>query len=104
MQNNGFKTLIFEDNYPLNKGNCHSLKQSYYDDSESNWLRSNLKTYCELPPVFKGEYHRKGRGERDNRWTYPTPEPLYDIVESDYLQIYFDELTNYTWMCFVEIN
>jgi len=105
-KNNGFKTLMFEDNYPLNRGNCHSLKQAFHNAKESNWLKTNLKTYCELPPVFTSKYHRRGRKSRDskeNEWTYPTPDPLYKNVEQDYLQVYFDELLNYTWMCFVEL-
>jgi len=104
-KNNGFKALVFEDNYPLNKGNCHSLKQSFYDNNEKDWLYNNLKTYHEMPPVFMSSNHRKfNRWDKDCKWNYPTPKPLYKSVQYDYLQIYYKELLNYTWMCFVELK
>lgn len=99
-QENGFKTLMFEDNYPPGQGDCYTLKQAFAKgDEDANYLRDILKVYYEFPPVFKMEKTRWG-----HKWDiYPTPKPLYESVEHHYLQVYFDEARWYTWMCYMEL-
>ena len=103
LENSGFKRMIFEDNYPTGQGDCYSFKQAFDRDGEdAAYLRSVLKVYSELPPVFMTEKTRWGDVWSQEK--YPTPEPLYRNIEKDYLQIFFDEAIYYNWMCYAEIK
>jgi hypothetical protein len=98
-----FKRIIFEDNYPTGQGDCYSLKQAFDRNSDdAAYLKKTLKIYNELPPIFQA-----ARTRWNDAWIndkYPTPEPLYRQVEKQYLRLYFDEATYYTWMCYVELT
>lgn len=99
----GFKTLVFEDNYPTGQGDCYSLKQAFDRDGEdARFLMRELKVYYEMPPVLKSKMTRFG-DDWDNK-KYPTPEALYSQVADRNLQLFLDEATDYTWMCYVELK
>jgi len=103
LEKNGFKKFIFEDNYPTGRGDCYSLKQAFdRDGQDANYLKSIIKVYNELPPVFKAEKtYWKDMWNEEN---YPTPEPLYKNLDKEYLRVFFDQAVHYTWMCYVELK
>lgn len=103
LERSGFKKVIFEDNFPTGQGDCYSLKQAFdRDGHDAAYLKSVLKVYNELPPIFKTE--KTWWGDIWSEEKYPTPEPLYKNVEKEYLRVFLDEATNYTWMCYVEFE
>ena len=83
----GFKHLIFEDNYPVGKGNCVSLKQHPE-------VTRTFKQYEEFPPILNMEKDRWGQ-EWESR------EPLFDSV--DLPPEFIQEAYSYTWICYVEL-
>ena len=98
----GFRHLMFEDNYPITQGDCVSLKTILEEDSlDSQKANKYLLSYYEFPPPVKGEVTRWG-----DAWTnevYPTHEPL--ITErSEGFEDYFDGYENYTWICYAEVG
>ena len=99
----GFKAIIFEDNYPTGQGDCYSLKQALDRDKEdARFLRRELKVYYEMPPVLRSKMTRWGDDWDNNR--YPTAEALFTQVESENLQLFLDEAIDYIWMCYVELK
>lgn len=98
---NNFKYAIFEDNYPIGKGNVVSLKQKFdIDNEDSNYLRSIIKTYYEFPPIMK---LKKNRWNED--WNkYPIKDPIIYSVKRNRNLIYKNEADNYTWLCYVEFK
>ena len=120
----GYKYLIFEDNYPLTKGDCLSIKKiidlynnrdtdlsksehnGKYEPSLNNieemydYINKNIKFYCELPPIFSPKKTRWG----DDWEVFLPKKPLYENVEKDYLKIYRDESKMYTYFLYVELN
>lgn len=120
----GYKYLIFEDNYPLTRGDCLSIKKiiDLYNSrdtdlskSEHNgkyeppldkieemhqFIKDNIKTYCEFPPIFCD-----GKSRWGIEWEkLVTKKPLYSLVEKDYLKIYKQEHKDYTYIAYVELN
>jgi len=99
----GFKAVIFEDNYPTGRGDCLSLKQAFDRDSkDAQFLKREVKVYYEMPPVLKSMLTSYG-DDWDNK-KYPTPEPLFSQVESKNAQIFLDQVLEYVWMCYVELK
>ncbi len=129
----GFKKYIFEDNYPSKQGDCYSLKKAFQhsgfnpnnkkknikmlirqfikpvklknippNSKDSDYLKNVLNIYYEFPPVFKKNKTRWGDDWEQNY--YPTPQPLYDKVEHDYLKIFEDEAIFYTWICYARLK
>jgi len=99
----GFIHFMDEDNYPIGKGDCFSIKQAFEYPDSSKWLFENLEVYYEFPPIFKGGVTRWGDSWENN---YPTPEPLLNF-EKDYdndFQILIDEYLDYTWICYGKIK
>lgn len=95
--------MIFEDNYPTGQGDCYSLKQAFdRDDEDAAYLRSILKVYNELPPVFKTEKTRWADMWSEEK--YPTPEPLYKSIKGMTFGFFLNEATHYNWMCYVELK
>lgn len=94
----GFKHLMFEDNYPVTQGDCVSLKTVLEEDKEGAVkVRDYLDCYYEFPPVVKGEKTRWG-----DDWTdefYPTHSALLTERTEEYKD-YFDGYENYTWICY----
>jgi len=70
--------------------------------ADGAYLRRNLSLYCELPPVFKPERTRWGTTWADD--AYPTPEPLLTEVNAPHQQVYLDEATDYTWICYARLQ
>ena len=98
----GFRRLMFDDNYPPGQGDCYSLKKAFAEGSEdADYLRSVLRVYYEFPPVFKTRRTRWGDEWRGKK--YATPRPLYERVKAPYLQLYLDEAPTYTWICYAEL-
>ena len=130
----GFKHMIFEDNYPPGRGDCYSLKQAFMEAGfhyvpgtvpekirgiargllqvqpkgvaanpvDAKYLKKNLEIYQELPPIFRVKRTRWGDEWSDER--YPTPEPLLTAVEKPTHQVYLDEATGYTWICYAKLR
>ena len=79
-----------------------SNKDVYPNEIDAMYLRQNLEIYHEFPPIFRTTQTRW-----DDTWDndkYPTPEPLLNSVDNIYQQIYLDEATSYTWMCYVKLK
>lgn len=120
----GYKYLIFEDNYPLTKGDCLSIKKiiDLYSNRNMNlsksehngkyeppinqieemyqFIKDNIKTYYEFPPIFC-----EGKSRWGTEWgKLVTKNPLYESVEKDYLKIYRLEHKDYTYIAYVELN
>lgn len=122
----GFTHLMFEDNYPVDCGDCYSLKKVWArcgfihpkglsleippngDDAE--YLSQNLEVYCELPPIFgftDTQHPAMENTPIDKPWDYemyPLPQPLLRRVEADYQQVFKDEAEHYRWMCYVKLK
>jgi len=98
----GFKHLMFEDNYPIIQGDCVSLKTILEENKEeSKNANKYLISYYEFPPPVKGEKTRWG-----DDWTdefYPTHDPLITERCEEY-EDYFDGYENYTWICYAEVG
>lgn len=124
-----FRHILFEDNYPPGRGDCYSMKKVLAhaghrafpglkarlsrmlgrltdrtiapNASDAEYVTQHAELIQELPPIFKREYTRWG-DPWDSR--YPTPEPLLTKVEKPYEQIFYDEATGYTWLCYVRLK
>ena len=68
--------------------------------ADAKYMRRNLDTYFEFPPVFKPSTTRWGDAWNEQ---YPTPEPLLREVSVPYQQLYLDEAQDYTWICYVKL-
>ena len=98
----GFKHLMFEDNYPVSQGDCVSLKTILEEDSDDRSIADNyLLSYYEFPPPVKGEKTRWGDDWTDEM--YPTHDPLITERTEAY-EDYFDGYENYTWICYAEVG
>jgi hypothetical protein len=99
---NGYKHLIFEDNYPIGQGDCVSLKQTFIKNNEdTEFIKKHIKIYYEFPPVFKHEYTRWGDLWDDK---YPTKSPLLiPNKNNEKYRIFYDESRDYTWISYVEL-
>lgn len=104
----GFIHIMCEDNYPAGQGpwqgaipysRIDSPKKSFMSGG-GKWIKKNCDIYYEFPPIFKEEKTRWG----DNWDKYPTPEPLCDTVECNYLQTFKDECLDYTWICYLKLK
>lgn len=70
--------------------------------ADSDYLERVLKVYYEFPPVFKTA---ETRWQDDwNDMDYPTVEPLYQEMESPYLNIFEEEAKSYNWICYAEVK
>ncbi len=113
-----FKYIMYEDNYPYDRGDVYSIKkvisqkpfvidhagtQRWFDNKPEDYqyLINNIKYYQELPPIFKDKITRwNSLWDSDG---YETPEPLFDIIDKDKYSIFFIERFDYTWICYLEI-
>jgi len=100
----GFKHLIFEDNYPIGRGDCISLKQILEEDNDtSNFLKEHIEIYCEFPPVFKRKKTRWGDNWDDEN--YPTENPLFNQLENnEKYKLFYDDAPGYTWIAYVKLK
>lgn len=129
----GFKQYIFEDNYPVNHGDCYSLKKVFqHAGFKSNVQNKNMKQIImNLIKPSKSEYippnssdsnylkdildiyyefppvFKKEKTRWGDNWDekyYPTPEPLYDKTGHDYLKVFEEEAIFYTWICYANLK
>lgn len=124
----GFRSAIFEDNYPPDIGDCYSLKKVFAGSGDtpvrphSPWwhrkktppiraavpansahrdsLLKRLETYYEGPPLVEMEKTRWGADWYDP--AYATKPALFARDEVD--ETTLREGTAFTWMCYVEIR
>ena len=100
---NGYKHLIFEDNYPTGQGDCISIKQTFDSDNDDcKFIRQHIKTYYEFPPIFIKENTRWG-----DKWSqekYPTKDPLFTKLHDNKYKLFFDEADTYTWIVYIELQ
>lgn len=112
----GFKDAMFEDNYPINKGDCYSIKHvltecGFHDGNKvyvspnsvhSKLFKQNVESYTTFPPLFK---NRKTRwGDEWNNEKYLIDTPILDEEEREKYSIIDYESGEYTWICFVRLN
>jgi len=98
----GFKHLMFEDNYPITQGDCVSLKTILEEGGEDGELaKKYLEVYYEFPPPVKGELTRWGDPWTDD--VYPTHDPLITERTAEY-EDYYDGYENYTWICYAKVG
>ena len=105
----GFKYLMFEDNYPPGQGDCVSLKKVFANQKNYkviphvdaiSWLPKVIKTYCEMPPIFELETNRWGLPWK----TYDSHEPLLEKRTEDYHDVFYRDMDQYTWINYLELK
>lgn len=112
----GFKFLMSEDNYPADQGDCYTPKKilsgspyvidmagkrEYFSPNPEHLrlFESIVKEYHEMPPIFAPEMTRWG-----NRWSsYSTPAPLLSNDQMKEYPTFFQESSDYTWICYMEL-
>ena len=115
----GIKHILYEDNYPPSQGDAYSPKkilscEDYVIDragaremhkfsyqSRADFERF-VKTYQELPPIFKLNQTRWGDVWEDPN--YPTKPPLLSNERKKDFPVFFDEADSYTWICYMELT
>lgn len=114
----GFKKIMYEDNYPIQQGDCYTpkkiianqdfiidkngIKNKYQKNNEDfKFFVENVNIYQEMPPIFKDSKTRWGDEWNEN---YPTPEPLLQEIDKNKYPVFYSEKKDYTWICYMEIN
>lgn len=122
----GLKRAIFEDNYPVPRGDCYSLKKIFSNagflpegskdlrealskfnpaihklpnSTHNTELKNSLAVYYEFPPLFKESLTQWG-----DEWSepgYPTKPAIFDNSFHHKLR---EEALHYCWMCYVELG
>jgi len=112
----GFKNIIWEDNYPINQGDCYTPKKVLANkdyvidkagartwmkknDDDLEFLTSNISLYQEMPPLFKSQKTRWGDDWDDS---YPTPDPLLDDCDALKYPEFYGAKLDYTWIAYME--
>lgn len=108
-KNAGFKYIMFEDNYPQGQGDCMSLKKAFNQNAKheviptilaSDWLKNVIDVYYEMPPIFDIPLNRWGL-----LWeTYSSNKPLLEDISEQYHQVYYNDMSQYTWINYVELK
>lgn len=123
----GFSKFIFEDNYPMQHGDCYSFKKAFQhagfvkkdfsgirsrlknffsnesvepNSDDAEFLVDNISIYYEFPPLYKPDTTRWG-----TQWTeenYPTPKSIFKTSEAETKDVLKEEAAYYTWLCFVQ--
>ncbi|MEK6880684.1 MAG: hypothetical protein AABY22_13790, partial [Nanoarchaeota archaeon] len=97
-ENTNFKKIIFEDNYAIPEGSP-SLKYAFDSKREIAFLTQNIKTYYEFPPIYVSEFTRW-----NTPWiNYSTAKPLFNELPVENTILY-NEMKDYTWICYVELK
>lgn len=105
----GFKYIMFEDNYPEGQGDCISIKKGLCEESRyeiipevlsCDWLKKVLNVYYEMPPIFDIPQNRWGLP-----WdTYPSNPPLLKEINEDFHELYYNDMSQYTWINYMELK
>lgn len=69
---------------------------------DRKYVQKTLQLYYEFPPVFKLEKTRWGDDWTDD--IFPTQPPLYDTVDDQCLQPFYDTAAGYTWICYCQLT
>lgn len=129
----GFRHFIFEDNYPLDKGDCYSLKKVFqhaghlpvksgmsmlqfirnrFKKNNQLYIAPNTEDARYLNQVLDIYYEfppviKKSITRWGDSWDdeiYPTPKPLFRDKENDTLSIFDQDALSYTWICYARIR
>jgi len=122
----GLVHLVFEDNYPPGRGDCHSLKKAFmgepaprprglaqqaarlfsggspFERDPAGYLEQTLATYFEFPPVRRAATTRWGDAWTDD--AYPTPTALLDDPVTDPADPFVADAQAYTWICYARLR
>lgn len=119
LNNLGLSLILYEDNYPLNQGDCLSPKKilsqqdyvidkagsrRYYKNSIVDLVKFEdfVEEYIELPPIFKTDKTRWGDEWSDDK--YPTKSPLLENTYSEEFPLFYKEAPYYTWICLMRLR
>lgn len=98
------KKIIYEDNYPIGKGDCISPKkitsENYENIEDKNNFKDNVDYYFEFPPLWLEEKTRWGDNWND---LFKTPSPIFSKLPEELLQ-FQNEMNTYTWMCYINLK
>lgn len=129
----GLKKAIFEDNYPVTRGDCYSLKKIFanagFSPEERHDIKGKVKDFlsrllsinssqdilknsthsAELKSLLSLYYEFPPLFEEPHtRWGDEWCEPNYPtkpaIFDSSFRHELRDEALHYNWMCYVELN
>ena len=108
--NQGFRRVMFEDNYPPTQGDCLSLKKVFESPGEEfrldpnftakDLLFSSIKVYCEMPPIYDLDQNRWG----ENWLTAGMNYPLLTDKTLDFSMTFLEGMNQYTWINYVELK
>lgn len=108
---NGFKHILYEDNYPGPGGNwmkdALSVKAALQaNGDEARYLRSIIKTYYEFPPIFNPRFTKeKWRSFRvPGKQKDCTKNPLVTQKSENYHNLYYSEAEGYRWIAYIELR
>jgi len=129
----GFEHLLFEDNYPVPRGDCYSLKKAFAGGGFTPEAPSrkglgrllgggeSVPQGTVAPNMVDAHYLQKNLasyfefppvihppatrwGDAWDQTRYPTPEPLLSQVEEAWQQVFADEAVHYTWLCYARLK
>lgn len=116
-QNFGFKHIMYEDNYSDGRGHHGHFEFPNEDISPKSalsgvnvelgdWIRRNVETYYEFPPIYSGvDSERGAQWANLDRQQYLdiTPSPLLSEYEEEY-KTFHDEAVGYGWLCYIQLG
>ena len=98
------KKIIFEDNYPMGRGDCISPKkiisENYDNEEDKTSFKNNVNYYFEFPPLVIEEKTRWGD---DWNFSFKTPSPIFSKLPEELLQ-FQNEMNMYTWICYINLK
>lgn len=130
----GLQHVLFEDNFPPDRGDCYSLKMAFAGAGFSPYLMTRRRQARAAAAAVLGRslYQAVPANEVDARYLYanldaycelppvfqselnlwgdrwegafPTPEPLLTAVEAPYQQVFLDEARAYHFICYARLK
>ena len=88
--------------YNIKHGRSVEADEIKPNQKDAAKIRELLDIYYEFPPVFRKKSTRWGDEWSDH--LYPTPKALMELPKKDTHNIYWNEATNYTWMCYARLK
>ena len=97
-QTKGFKHLVFDDNYPLNKNTHLTLQACFFANKvEANYLNKYLQEYQIFSPLFP--YHGLITDEK-----VPINIPALGLNNRPEFQVFKQDMPSYRWMTYVSLD